>query len=227
MSELVSAAATRATARARALAILGIVLLHMTCYYVVNSTNSHRPAAAFVDLTLASDRWIPYLGWTWVIYYLGDVYIVMWGAVVFWRIPRRGFVRAVEAYSGMIVVGAILQLLVPARAPWPVAPVAVQQWVHDLISMQPYACLPSMHVALTVLPAGISVSVFKSPLLRATSVALAAMITVSTLTLKEHFVLDAVAGLVLGLAVYAFWRGGRAVAPDSLAEKRGHDVCPS
>jgi hypothetical protein len=205
----------RPSPRARIVAMVGIALLHIACYYVVNLTNSRRSATVFVDLTLTIDGWIPYIGWTWVIYYFGDLYIIFWAGAVFWQIPRARFVRAVYAYGGMIVVGATVQLLVPATAPWPASPADAQQWVHELISMRPHACLPSMHVALTVLPAGFAVSVLQSRSLRVLSVILAALITVSTLTLKEHFFLDAVSGVVLGVAAYAFWRAGRAPAPKS------------
>ncbi|UCG87903.1 MAG: phosphatase PAP2 family protein [Gemmatimonadota bacterium] len=225
MSE--ATAPTRPYTVERVWAIIGIVLLHITCYYIVNLTNSHRGGTAFVDLAVPLDRWIPYLGWSWVIYYFGDVYITLWAAVVFWQIPRHRSMRAVQAYCGTIVLGAIVQLLVPARAPWPESPVAVQQWMHQLISMRPYACLPSMHVALAVLPAGIAVSVLESHSLRAVSVVLAVAITVSTLTMKEHFFLDAVAGIVLGLAAYVFWRGGRPLDAESSLVEEGHDVCPT
>jgi hypothetical protein len=193
----------------------GIALLHVACYYVVNITNSHRPSTDLVDLTLAIDGWIPYVGWTWVIYYFGDIYIVFWAGAVFWQIPRARFGRAVYTYCGMILVGALVQLLVPATAPWPASPTAVQRWMHELISMRPHACLPSMHVALTVLPAGLAVSVLRSRSLRVLSVILAALITVSTLTLKEHYFLDAASGVALGVAAYAFWRAGTVSAPES------------
>jgi len=198
----------RPSPQVRVVGMAGIALLHIVWYYVVNITNSYRPSTVFVDLSLAIDRWIPYVGWTWVIYYFGDLYIVIWAGVVFWQIPRSRFDRAVYAYGGMIVVGATMQLLVPATAPWPANPTAAQQWMHELISMRPHACMPSMHVALTVLPAGLAVSVLHSRLLRFSSTILAALITVSTLTLKEHFFLDAVTGVALGLAAYAFWRAG-------------------
>jgi membrane-associated phospholipid phosphatase len=79
--------------------------------------------------------------------------------------------------------------------------------MHNLISMRPYACLPSMHVALSVLPVCILYSVLKSIWIRIFSTLLAVLITVSTLTLKEHYFLDALAGLLLALIFYGFWRG--------------------
>lgn len=197
--------------RSRLTAICGIVFLHVGCYFLVNLINSRRELSAFVDLEIALDRWVPFLEWTWTIYYLGDLYIVLWGAFVVWRMPRRWFRRAILAYAGMIVVGAAIQLAVPARAPWPAALSDAQRWVHGLISMRPYACLPSMHVALTVLPTALGIAVLADRWLRTMSVGLAILITLSTVTLKEHFVLDAAAGVLLAFSAYVYWLVGAGI----------------
>jgi len=198
--------------RSRLTAIAAVVLLHAGCYYVVNLINSWRALSTFVDLEIALDRWIPFLEWTWTIYYLGDLYIVFWGAFVVWRMPGHWFRRAILTYAGMIVVGAAIQLALPASAPWPATLNDAQRWVHDLIAMRPYACLPSMHVALAVLPAALGVTVLDQRWLKILSVGLAVLITLSTVTLKEHFVLDAAAGVLLALAAYLYWRVGAGIS---------------
>jgi hypothetical protein len=202
--------------RSRLAAISAVVLLHAGCYYVVNLINSRRGLAAFVDLGIALDRWVPFLEWTWTIYFFGDFYILLWGAFVVWRMPRPWFRRAILAYAGMIVVGAAVQLAVPARAPWPTALTDAQRWAHGLIATRPYACLPSMHVALAVLPTAMGLAVLDARWLDSISVGCAVLITISTVTLKEHFVLDAVAGVVLGLAAYAYWAAGTRIVPRSV-----------
>lgn len=202
--------------RSRLAAISAVVLLHACCYFVVNLINSGRELTAFVDLEIALDRWVPFLEWTWTIYFFGDLYIILWGAFVVWQMPRPWFRRAILAYAGMIVVGAAVQLAVPASAPWPVALTGVQRWVHGLIAIQPFACLPSMHVALAVLPTAMGLAVLDARWLDSISVGCAVLITISTVTLKEHFVLDAVAGVVLGLAAYAYWAAGARIVPRSV-----------
>jgi hypothetical protein len=199
--------------RRRLAAISAIVILHAGFYYMVNLINSRRELSAFADLETVLDRWVPFLEWTWTIYYFGDLYIVFWGAFVVWRMPEPWFRRAMLAYAGMIVVGAAVQLAVPARAPWPEALGAAQRWVHGLIAMRPHACLPSMHVALSVFPAALSVVVFDGRWLRATSVGMAVLITVSTVTLKEHFILDAAAGVFLASGAFVYWVVGAATRP--------------
>lgn len=63
-----------------------------------------------------------------------------------------------------------------------------------------------MHVAFSVLTATLAVAVFRSRPVMALYVAGAAGITLSTLTLSEHYALDALGGIALGLAAAAWWR---------------------
>ena len=183
-----------------------VVVLHIALYYVVNAVNSARPATALFDFGLPIDGRIPFVRSSVIVYYLGDAYILLWGAYILGRLTPPGFRRAIMAYAGMIVVGAAIQLALPARAPWPADPAAMQAWVHDSIALRAYACLPSMHVALSVLPAAMSVAVLDRPAARWASVLAVVLITISTLTLKEHYFLDAATGTLLGLSAYAFWR---------------------
>lgn len=173
---------------------------------MVNLINSFRPYSSFYDFHTIIDSWIPYIGWTWIFYYFGDIFILVGASIIVLRLSDMKFFRAMYVYSGMIITGALFQIALPGKAPWPYDLASVQQFVHNLISMRPYACLPSMHVALSVLPVCILFSVFKSSLIRFFSTLLAVLITVSTLTLKEHFFLDALTGLMLGLVFYGFWR---------------------
>ena len=117
----------------------------------------------------------------------------------------------------MILVGGAVQLLLPVVAPWPDTFVGPQAWMHETFSVDPWACLPSMHMALSVLPAGIALTALRSRPLKVASIVMAGLITVSTLTMKEHYVLDAVTGLLLGLAAFAWWRAGGTVVPERTA----------
>jgi membrane-associated phospholipid phosphatase len=185
--------------------MIGIICLHASCYYLVNLINSSRPESAFLDLRVFLDNHIPYLSWTWVIYYFGDVYITLFAAIIALQLPEKKFIRLILTYVGMVVTGALIQIALPAAAPWPGEITKPQLFFHELISMRPYACLPSMHVALTVLPAGVLFSVTKKTSIRFFSTIMAILISISTLTLHEHFVLDLLTGVLLGLIFYLFW----------------------
>jgi hypothetical protein len=190
----------------RLLIVLGIVLLHGGVYYTVNALNSLRPSSVIVNLYTIVDSWIPFVGWTWTIYYFGDVYITVWALIIVWRLSEREFGKAVYSYIGMIIAGALIQLVVPGKAPWPNHLSGAQAYIHDLISMKPYACLPSMHVALTVLPACLLFTAFRSSWVRAISTVMAVLIIITTLTMKEHFFLDALTGVLFGLVFFGVWR---------------------
>jgi membrane-associated phospholipid phosphatase len=123
------------------------------------------------------------------------------------------FRRAVVAYIGMLLLGAAIQLLVPARAPWPDSPAPIQRFYHASGLVLPYANLPSMHVAFATLTAAMFVTVSSSPVGRAAAALAAAAIAVGTLTLKEHFVLDTFSGVLLALATWWWWRRPAAADP--------------
>ena len=186
--------------------IIGVIVLHSVCYYLVNLLNSTRPEEAFYDFTIFVDDWIPYMSWTWVIYYFGDIYITLGAGIIVWHLPRKKFFRAVSVYSGMIVTGALIQLLLPAVAPWPDHLIPKHQFFHDLISMKPYANFPSMHVALALLPALMLFSVTEKRWIRILSTTAAVSISITTVTLKEHFVLDVFSGAALGFVSYLIWK---------------------
>lgn len=192
--------------RARLLIMISVVFLHFIGYYLANLLNSMSSPSAFRVFHTVVDSWIPYIDWTWVFYYWGDIYILLWPALIFWRFPTQRFRRGIYAYIGMIILGASIQIIIPGKAPWPEKMTDVQQLLHNMFAPRPYAVLPSMHVSLAVLPTLIGLSSLKSNELKIFSIVSASLITISTLTLKEHHFLDALAGLVLGIIFYSYWR---------------------
>jgi membrane-associated phospholipid phosphatase len=187
---------------ARLAVILSIVCLHLTCYVLVNIINARRPIQAFKNLEIALDRKIPYLAWTGVIYYFGDLFVLVFAALIIWTMQRARLRRVAFAYTGLILAGAAIQLLVPGRALWAENLAAFQRAFHGSLGLKPYACLPSMHVALSVFPALLSLSFTKSAGLKGFYIACAVLIAVSTVTFKEHYVLDTIAGAVLAFLCY-------------------------
>jgi hypothetical protein len=192
----------------RLVAIAGVALLHLLAYLTVTRVNAARPAHALWNLSTALDAAIPHLPRTWPLYWLVYPFVPLLGGVALLRMPDPAFRRAVAAYAVMLLAGAAIQLLIPARAPWPPEPAPMQQIYHASGLVLPYANLPSMHVAFATLTALIFSSVSRSPAARAAAGAGALAITVGTLTLKEHFVLDAASGVLLALAAWSWWRRG-------------------
>jgi membrane-associated phospholipid phosphatase len=191
--------------RLRVVLALVVILLHFGVYRLVNEINSTRPASAFHDFSIFLDPRIPYLAWTFVIYYLALPYVMAMGTIVAGTLPsRRGF-HAIAAFAVLIVIGGALQLEFPARSPWPAQVTPVQRFFHE-ISFDPFVCLPSMHVALATLTAALSADVFRSPRAKFLNGSVAIAISISTLTLKEHYLLDVIAGVLFAAVIYLGWR---------------------
>lgn len=195
-------------AHSRILAVAAVALLHLLAYLVVTRINAARPEHALWDLATALDGSIPHLPLTWPLYWLVYPFVPVVGLLAMRRMPDPVFRRCVLAFSGMLLLGAVVQLLLPARAPWPESPAPMQDLYHSSGLVLPYANLPSMHVAFAVLAAAMYGSVSHSRARPLVAAAGAAGITLATLTLKEHYVLDAVTGVALALGTWWWWRSG-------------------
>ncbi|MCX6833892.1 MAG: phosphatase PAP2 family protein [candidate division Zixibacteria bacterium] len=185
-----------------------LITLQLGNFYLGYKLYAVFPPSGYLDLATSWDHAIPYLKWTWVIYYLGFAYIVLWGGAGLWQLSRKALHRSVAIYAALVMVGAILHLLIPTEAPWPMVEdlTAVQRSFKTSYHIEPLACFPSMHVALAVLPAYISLYKFRNRINRVLSVILAFAVSASILTAKEHWLLDALSGLVLGLIACWAWK---------------------
>ncbi len=188
--------------------MLAVGILHLTAYYVVTRVNGARPASALWDLTTPFDARIPYLPWTWPFFWAAYPFVTLGAASVVLALPDAAFRRAILAFVGMTLVGAAVQLVLPARAPWPETPHPVQHLLHESWLVLPYANLPSMHVAFSTLTAFLALAVLRSHWVKAVFVLVTMLVALSTVTLKEHFALDAVTGAALGAATGVWWRRG-------------------
>ena len=69
----------------------------------------------------------------------------------------------------------------------------------------PYNCFPSLHVAHSFVSALTCYRVHRK--LGITAVLCAALVAISTLFAKQHYILDVVAGILLALSVFMYWSG--------------------
>ena len=194
----------------RALAIVGVIVLHLAVYFTVTRVNSNRPPEVLNDPSIALDDKIPLLGWTWVFYWAAYPYLTLGAGLVVAAMREPDYKRAIKAFIVITLIGGAVQLLYPVAAPWTSEAHAMQTRMHESAFTRPYACLPSMHVAYSVITGFMGAMIARSLGLRWFHILLAAAIAVSTLTLKEHYVADAVAGILLGLAGGLWWWRGAA-----------------
>ncbi len=192
--------------------LAGLAGLHLGCYLLVTRVNAGRDPSAFWTLATPADALIPHLPATWPLYWLTYPFVVLGGGYALWHADTTAWRRGVVAAIGVTLVGAAWQLLMPAVAPWPVEPSPIMRAYHEGGLVLPYANLPSMHVTYGVLAAGFLHGVVRSRIVHHVAAVVAAGIVISTLTLKEHYVLDAVTGL--GLALGATWWWQRGHRPD-------------
>lgn len=192
-----------------------VTCLYFVTYVAVTRIIDRMPPAALWHWETPLDRWIPYLSWSWPGYWVAYPFVVIAGATAMLRMPAACFRRGVTAFGLMIFLGAVLHLSFPAPAPWPDHPHLVQRLAHASPLMRRWATLPSMHVALCTLTTFLCLGVSRSRRARFGAPAITLLVAVSTLTLKEHVVLDALTGMLLGSGVgYWWWRSLR--RPDAM-----------
>jgi hypothetical protein len=191
--------------RERLLPLAGVVALHLTCYWIVTRVTLARGPGVLFDTTTALDRLIPHIPATWPFYWIAYPFVILGGGAALLRLPSPAFRRAVLALLVMTVTGALIQIMVPARAPWPMSPAPSQLRFHQSAWILPYATLPSMHVAYCLFAATLVRSAAPNRVIREGAALIVVLVAVATLTLKEHVVLDAVTGLALGALAALWW----------------------
>jgi membrane-associated phospholipid phosphatase len=179
-----------------------VFLVHVTVWHFVNQYNALRPASELNNLSMPADDWIPYLGWTWPVYYFAHLFVTIGGGLIIWRLPARSFVRIIIITAVMISTAGIIQIIIPARSPLPGEMNRVHAWFHRYLLNDPYVCFPSLHVALSLLPACIGIKYFKRARVRWALCVTVALIFISTVTLKEHYLIDSIAGGIFALAFF-------------------------
>jgi len=194
------------TRRARLAAVAILPLLHCVCYWIATRITVLRGPEALIQTEIALDRLIPYVPATWPFYWVAYVYVIGVGGLALYRLSDANFRRAVVAVSAMMIIGAAIQTLFPARAPWPPNPTTSQRLFHDSGLILPYATLPSMHVAYCAFTAGVVSSVLPGRSMTALGMAVVLAVAVSTLTLREHVILDALTGLALATVTLWWWK---------------------
>lgn len=170
------------------------------------------PAAA--PMATRIDAAIPYLPWSVWVYlpgYLGGFFIVLWLMK-----PTLAFRAALRAYLSLALLSLPFFLLYNVAGPRPPAPIdaslgsAMIRWLY---STDPVGnTFPSLHMANATLSALLCWRMDRR--IGALVSVLAMGVAVSVLTLKQHFLVDIPAGVLVGWAGYGVWEQQLAVASD-------------
>jgi membrane-associated phospholipid phosphatase len=180
-----------------AVAILAVYAVHLTCYRIIEAVVAQRAAH---QLFLPGEARIPFIPELGSVYALGYVFPLVALATI--READR-LMRLLVAVGLTMVVAYSCFLIFPVEVPRP--PLDVHAVGSFLLSLQyrwdkPTNAFPSLHVAYCWLIwlAARDRTRWRVPLL-----GLVAAISASTLFVKQHYLLDVMAGLALAQAAWA------------------------
>ncbi len=203
------------TERARAIAwhiaVVGAVVVVYSAYYGLNQWTMSLPSH---DLTTPIDRATP-LAPDWMLAYVA----------IFMTATMPGFVvrhssllkRTAIAYLLVECIAFVCFVVFPVQMTLRPPTVEVNSFTSWGLMLcyyldEPTTCFPSLHVATSVL--GGLIVLKADPRLGRPLLVLAALICASTMLVKQHFLADVLAGLVLSTSVY--WWVVRPLSLDGL-----------
>jgi membrane-associated phospholipid phosphatase len=190
---------------------LALALLQSAVYF--GSGHAHLTRSTELLRTRLDDAipfW-PWTAWCYLPFYAGTFLIAIGG----FR-HKRLFNRTATAVVGVMCLGALGHLFVGAEYPRPVLTPpypdvshAFMAWVQHIDP--PGNVFPSLHVAHTSMLAFLLLR--DRPRLGLVALCMATLLAISTLTTKQHFIADVLAGYALAFL-------GRAFALSSIGAKR-------
>jgi membrane-associated phospholipid phosphatase len=179
-----------------------LALLQSAVYFGIGHAHLHRSTELLrTRLDDAIPFW-PWTGWCYLPFYAGTFIIAIAGFRRRWL-----FDRTVQAVVLVMLVGALGHIFVPAEYPRTVLhPPYGDLSSAFLASVQridpPGNVFPSLHVAHTTM---LSLLLIKDrPILGRVALVMATMLALSTLTTKQHFIADVIAGYLLAFLGRAF-----------------------
>lgn len=175
-------------------------------YGIVNHLYYDRPA---VNLAIPVDSWLPFNHY-WILVYAW-VYVFLF-LPVFVVKGKESFKFVAKAFILVNLISVAIFVLMPARYPRPVVPTQDEfLWWGTALNYlldKPVNCFPSLHVGNAFLASMIAFHYRRR--VGAIAWSLAALISVSTLYMKQHFIADIAMGFALAFTIYRFYFKPRA-----------------
>jgi membrane-associated phospholipid phosphatase len=171
-------------------------------YFLINLTTKSTAAH---DVTIFLDKLIPFNEWFIIPYVFWYVYTFGMLLLLAYYDHKTYYKLLFSILIGMLVCFAIY-VIYPSTVPRPVGlqPDSLLKKAVLIIygNDKPYNCLPSIHMLDTLLITMFLFKHYKSLLIKVSSGILCILIYMSTLFVKQHSVLDAVASTILGIILY-------------------------
>ena len=171
---------------------LTIPATHAVFYGLYLATNRFQLSRPRTLPFCVSEEAIPFVGWTSYVY----LTILLVLPVTMCLMPKPGFGRAVVSGMGLVALHIAIFVLFPTAYPRPTGPSG--HAITDLIwkADAPANAFPSLHVAISFYLAFALVRMGRRTV-GTILLAWAAVISVSTMTVKQHYALDSVAAIVI------------------------------
>lgn len=177
---------------------LGAMLVAFPIYMVPNLAYGERPG---INLAFFIDNWLPFAPWTILAYALIYVFVFL---PLFTIKDREILWRVIFGFLLCSVIALPFFIFMPVRVPRPGIPTQESffYWgvALNYILDKPVNGFPSLHVANAVFAVACCMKLSRRVALW--GIAGATLIALSTLTLRQHFFADIVAGAALALFCY-------------------------
>jgi membrane-associated phospholipid phosphatase len=183
-----------------------VLLVAFPPYVIVNHLFYDRPA---VNLAIAADHWLPF-NHTWILVY-AMVYVFLFLPVFIVR-DKFSFYYVAKGYLMVNFISVAIFVIMPARYPRPeILTQSEFLWWGTALNYlldKPVNCFPSLHVANAFFAS--MIAYHYRPRVGIIAWFMAALVSVSTLYMKQHFIADIVMGFVLSFAIYRLYFKRRA-----------------
>ena len=194
----------------RIIIILAFTLFFIVSYFILVWHVVSQ--GVFHSLLIPGEEKIPFLPWTFFIYCL--VYIVPAFAFLLLK-TRESLLAVVRAFFVAIAIHIVVWFFYPVQynlrpTTLPVGPQPLMRWVNFLFRLDnpPVNCFPSLHVTYAFLTY-FAIRAYRRHL-APYFLLLAILISMSTLTFKQHFVADVIVGFLVAWGLGGlFFKGNR------------------
>jgi membrane-associated phospholipid phosphatase len=196
------------------LALVPIALAYFALYLAINRYSAGRQAAV---LFLPGEALLPLVPQAALIYAVGFVL----PAIFAWYVSNAvRFLRALLAFGIAATVAFLTFLVFPVCFERSTNPDGATGWLRLAYLDDPCNCFPSLHVTICWLVYFACRSAIRRPKVLLTAVW---AISLSTILVKQHYVVDVGAGILLA---FAAWRVSELLGVEGRSESSGRPAAP-
>ena len=176
----------------------GIIALFLVPYGIINNLPLHRYSIPF----FWGEERIPFLPWTFIIY----LSCFIQGAFAIRLTPRKFLPKALFAVSCLVFISLIFFIFFPIEYPRDLYP-SSNLLVNFFRNTDGAGnCFPSLHVAISILLA-FSYGLYKKSFNKKVLMWFwSILIIISTLTTKQHYLIDVFGGIILAIPFMLYLR---------------------